>query len=103
MDIFSLEGAAKEQAEKAARDACCGGEIKEDENSTCLTITKSEFQRRMLQEEDGVELLNLLEMGESSICERMGLCHGYIKEGQVFFDVPAWNNLVAHLRIVNSV
>lgn len=104
LEFFQLEGAAKEQAEKSMRDRCMGGNIEETEESTALHLTKDEFVARMYKEPDGHELLELLEMGESQICERMGLCHGYIDDNnQVVFDVPGWNNLIAHLRIVNSV
>ena len=101
--FIKLEGAAKEQAEKSLRDAVFGGKISETEDSTDLVLTKEEFMERMEQEPDGIALMSLLESGESHVVERMGLCHGYDKDGQVFFDVPGWNNLVSHLRLVNSV
>lgn len=103
MEFYQLHGAAKEQAEKTLRDACCEGGITENDDSSMLHLTKDELMAKMYKEKDGHELLELLESGESRIVERMGLCHGYIKEGQVVFDIPGWNNLVAHLRIVNSV
>lgn len=103
MEFRTIEGAEKEQLEKTLRDLASGGEIAETENSTALTLTKDDFVRKMLQEKDGNELLSLLQSGEKDVVERMGLCHGYRKDGQAFFDVPGWNNLVAHLRIVNSV
>lgn len=75
----------------------------ESPETTDLHLTKDEFMERMRREEDGESLLALLESGESSVVERMGLCHGHIEEGSVVFDVPRWNNLVGHLRIVNSI
>jgi len=91
-----------DQAIKACRDMC-EGEISETEETTNLTLTKQEFMDKMLQEEDGAELLQLLESGESNVTERLGLCHGEIRDGQVVFDIPGWKNLVTHLRIVNGV
>jgi hypothetical protein len=75
----------------------------ETEESISLTLTKQEFMEKMLKEEKGQALLDLLESGESTVCERMGLITGYIKDGQVYFDIPGWNNLVAHLKIVESI
>jgi hypothetical protein len=75
----------------------------ESPETTDLHLTKDEYMEKMRREEDGEELLALLESGEFRVVERMGLCHGYIEEGTVVFDVPRWNNLIGHLRIVNSV
>lgn len=68
-----------------------------------LHLTREEFMARMLLEEDGQALLDLMESGEWRVCERMGLTNAYYKEEVAYIDVPRWNNLVAHLRIVNSV
>ena len=78
-------------------------DLQESPESLDLVLTKDEFEQLMRRESDGEELLGLLEKGESSIVERMGLCHGSILNGAVVFNVPRWNNLVAHLRIVNNV
>lgn len=72
-------------------------------DSIDLVLTKSEFMSRMLKEENGRALLCLLEDGESEVAERLGLIHGYIDGGIVYFDIPRWNALVAHLQIVHSV
>jgi len=66
-------------------------------------LTKAAFAAKMLAETDGQALLDLLEDGEWRICERMGLSDGYIKDGQMFIDVPNWGQLVGHLKIVQSV
>lgn len=58
---------------------------------------------RMLKEKDGWALLDCLENSEWKVAERLGLINGYIKDDIAHFDVPRWNNLVEHLRIVNSV
>lgn len=68
-----------------------------------LTLVKQQFMDKMLQEKDGWDLLDCLEGGEWKVAERLGLINGYVKDGQPCFNVPRWNNLVAHLRIVNSV
>lgn len=77
--------------------------IEESAESQNLTLTKEEFFLKMMLEEKGIELLDLLESGEWRVAERMGLINGYIKDGEPYFDIPRWKNLVAHLRIVNSV
>ena len=66
-----------------------------------LHLTRPEFMEKMLREEDGKSLLDLLEDGEWMICERLGLTNAYRSEGVAYIDVPRWNNLVTHLRIVN--
>lgn len=68
-----------------------------------LHLTRDEFMARMLLEEDGQALLDLMEDGEWRICERLGLTNAYHKEGTPYIDVPRWNNLVAHLKICQSV
>ena len=68
-----------------------------------LTLSRDEFVARMLEEKDGQELLDLMERGEWKVCERLGLTNAYLGEGGARIEVPRWNNLVAHLRIVNSV
>ena len=79
------------------------GRTEENAESTNLTLTKAEFMAKMLKEKDGWALLHLLEIGEWKVVENLGLIIGYIKDSQVYFNVPRWNNLVEHLRIVNSV
>lgn len=71
--------------------------------SVNLTLAKPEFMTKMLKEKDGWVLMDCLEFGEWKVAERLGLINGYIKDGQPYFDIPRWNNLVEHLRIVNSV
>jgi hypothetical protein len=87
---------------KTLRDACSGGLISESEETVNLHLTRTQFMERMLREPKGQELLNLMESGEWRICERMGLCNGYVQGGEVYIDVPGWANLVAHLNIVNG-
>lgn len=83
--------------------ALTGESTQENTESKNLTLTKEQFMGKMLLEEDGVGLLDLLESGEWRVVERMGMINGYVKDGKPYFDVPRWNNLVAHLRIVNSI
>ena len=73
------------------------GNVKETEGYLIFIMDK------MLKEKDGWALLDLLEIGEWRVVENLGLVNGYIKEGVVYFNIPRWNNLVEHLRIVNSV
>lgn len=75
----------------------------ETADSIDLLLTKAEFMGKMLKEKDGRALLDLLEMGECNVVENLGLLHGYIEKGVVYFDCPRWNSLLTHLRIVNSV
>lgn len=77
--------------------------IEETEETTDLHLTRDEFMQKMLKEQNGQELLDLLEDGEWRICERMGLSKAYFENNIPYIDVPRWNNLVAHLRLVNSV
>ncbi len=81
----------------------CGENTKETKDTTNLTLTKNEFVTKILLEKDGQALLNLLESGEHKICESMELIHGYKEKEQTYFNIPGWNNLIAHLKIVNSV
>lgn len=83
--------------------ATSGENVQESESTQNLHLTHQQFKDKMLEQADGWPLLDLLESGEWRICERMGLCNGYIKDGVAYIDVPRWNNLVAHLRIVNSI
>lgn len=92
-----------DQILKQLRDAAVGKSIEETNESSILHLTRNEFQDKMLQEESGQALLDLLEAGEWRICERMGLCDAYIDNETAYIDVPGWNNLVTHLQIVNSV
>lgn len=95
---------SKERMEKQLRDACQpDGVVKETEESSILHLTSVAFADKMRQEENGQALLDLLERGEWRICERMCLSHAYVEDGVAYIDVPGWNNLVAHLTIVNSV
>jgi len=66
-------------------------------------LTKDAFAKKMRAEPEGQALLDLVEDGEWRICERMGLSDGYIKDNQMFIDVPNWGQLVGHLKIVQSV
>lgn len=79
------------------------GSTEENTESQNLILFKQQFMDKMLQEKDGWALLDCLESGEWRVAERLGLINGYVKDGQPCFDVPRWNNLVEHLRIVNSV
>lgn len=79
------------------------GGTDETAETTNLHLTRDEFMARMLQEKDGQALLDLMEMGEWRICERMGLSNAYYEGSTAYIDVPRWNNLVTHLRIVNGV
>lgn len=78
-------------------------DVSETPETTDLHLTREGFVTLMLHEKDGRSLLDLMEKGEWKVCERMGLTNAYHKEGVAYIDVPRWNNLVAHLRIVNSV
>lgn len=79
------------------------GQSEEPTDSTDLHLTRDEFMQRMHREKDGQQLLDLMEDGEYIVCERLGLCDGYYEGDVAYIDVPRWNNLVQHLRIVNSV
>lgn len=79
-----------------------GGTDESPETSN-LHLTRDEFMAKMRQERDGQALLDLMEMGEWKICERLGLTNAYLEGSVAYIDVPRWNNLVSHLRIVNSV
>ncbi|MHA1948314.1 MAG: hypothetical protein ACW99G_03600 [Candidatus Thorarchaeota archaeon] len=74
----------------------------ETEETTDLHLTRDEFMTKMYQEKNGQELLDLLESGEHRICERMGLSNAYYEGDTAYIDVPRWNNLVAHLNLVNG-
>jgi hypothetical protein len=91
-----------DQILKRLRDNAVGQPVEESEESSILHLTRDEFMVKMLQEDNGQALLDLMEMGEWRICERMGLCNAYIEGSTAYIDVPGWNNLVAHLQIVNS-
>lgn len=80
-----------------------GHNTEETAESVDLHLTRDEFMAKMREEPDGQALLDLLEAGEWRICERLGLSNAYHADGEAWIDVPRWNNLVAHLRIVNSV
>lgn len=89
---------------EALRQECVDkGALVEDANSTNLSLNKQEFMEKMLKEKDGEALLLLLEDGEWKVAERLGLINGRLENGQPRFDVPRWNNLVQHLKIVHSV
>lgn len=79
------------------------GQIHETAETTDLHLTRDEFMARMHLEGDGQALLDLMESGEWRVCERTGLTNAYYDGEVPYIDVPRWNNLVAHLRIVNSV
>lgn len=82
------------------------GEIANTEETTetkDLHLTRQEFMDKMLLEQDGQALLDLMEIGEWKVCERLGLTNAYYDAGVAYIDVPRWINLVAHLRIVNNV
>lgn len=79
------------------------GGTEESPETTDLHLTRDEFMRRMLLERDGQALLDLMESGEWRVCERLGLTNAYLEGSTAYIDVPRWNNLVSHLRIVNSV
>ena len=81
----------------------CGEDLEETSETIGLKLTKAEFMVKMREEVDGDALLDLLESGEHRVCERLGLCNAYIEHVTVYFDVPRWKALVAHLRIVNSI
>jgi hypothetical protein len=73
-------------------------------DQTNLHLTRPEFMEKMKIEQHGQGLLDLLEDGEHRIAERMGLINGYYGDGGViYFDIPSWNSLVAHLTAVYLV
>jgi hypothetical protein len=80
-----------------------GEDLAESPETTRLVLTKDEFASKMMEEKDGQALLDLLEIGEWKVCERLGLCFGAVTETGPIIAVPRWKNLVAHLRIVNGV
>jgi len=100
MEFEVFEGPKKERKEQELRGLL--QPTAETEDSVALHLTKDEFRMKMLKEPDGQSLLVLLEDGEHKICERMGLCRGYIENETIYIDVPGWVNLLAHLRIVNG-
>ena len=75
----------------------------ESPETTNLHLTREGFIALMLHERDGRALLDLMEKGEWRVCERMGLTNAYNMDGVSYIDVPRWNNLVAHLRIVSGI
>jgi len=82
------------------------GEIANTEETTetkDLHLTRKEFMDKMLLEQDGRSLLDLMEIGEWKVCERLGLTNAHYEGDVAYIDVPRWINLVAHLRIVNNV
>jgi hypothetical protein len=79
------------------------GNVQETADSLDLKLTQADFIERMNREEDGQSLLDLMEVGEWRVCERLGLTFGYMQGSTAYIDVPRWNNLVEHLRMVNSV
>jgi hypothetical protein len=78
-------------------------EIFEKSDGINLKLTKQAFMEKMLQEKDGWPLLDLLEKGEWRVAENHGLIQGYRENSEIYFEIPSWNHLLAHLRIVNSV
>lgn len=86
------------------KDAAQGlGTTEETAETKNLHLTKQQFMDKVLKEKDGWALLDCLEGGEHRIAERLGLINGYHQNGEIYFDIPEWNNLIAHLRIVNSI
>ena len=79
------------------------GTTDETPETSNLHLTREEFMDKMKAEKDGWRLLDLLESGEWRVAERLGLIRGYREGDKIYFDVPRWNNLVEHLRIVDSV
>jgi len=77
--------------------------VGETPETTGLHLTRKEFMEKMLLERDGQDLLDLMEDGEWKVCERLGLTNAYYDGGTAYIDVPRWNNLLGHLRIVQSV
>jgi len=103
-----MNGSMPIKAFNQGYDACCTTRkqprnSQETAESTDLKLSQAEFIERMIREEDGQSLLDLMEVGEWRVCERMGLTFGYMQGSTAYIDVPRWNNLVAHLRMVNSV
>ena len=77
----------------------CNHDLNETGETTNLTLTQSEFDAKVLSEENGTALLDLYKRGECRICERLGL----VRIEQMGIVIPRWKNLIAHLRIVESV
>ena len=76
------------------------------ETDESVALTTVQLKDKMLAqegEEVGWQLLDLMESGEWRICERLGLCKGYRKDGVAYIDVPSWKRFVAHLKLVNGV
>lgn len=77
----------------------CNHDLNETGETSNLTLTQSEFESKILAEDNGTALLDLYKRGESRICERLGL----VRVEQMGIVVPRWKNLIAHLKIVESV
>lgn len=67
-----------------------------------LTLTHSQFETRMLNESDGLELLQLLEFVGMQ-CEQLGLLRSYKRGGQWHVDVSSWFKLVSHLHSLHNL
>lgn len=75
-----------------------------ENNDSKLLLKRQEFIAKMLEEENGQQLLDLLERGEWRVCERLGMSNAFIgDDNEPYIKVPNWDRLVAHLQIVNSV
>ena len=102
--MSDLNDLNKQLLEFAAEANNINLDAKEDEIN--LRLTHNEFKVKMISDQGeklAWELMDLMESGEWRICERLGLCNGYYKEGTRFIDVPNWKRLVGHLILVNSV
>lgn len=77
----------------------CNHDLSETGETSNLTLTQSEFDKKILAEDNGAALLDLYKRGECRICERLGL----VRVEQMGIVIPRWKNLIAHLKIVESV
>lgn len=75
------------------------GSIAEDNTTTDLRMSIEDFTRKLIELPDGKELAKLLMEGELKIAVRMGL----INVEPDGYHIPRWNNLIEHLRILQSV
>jgi hypothetical protein len=72
-------------------------DVKVTQHAENMRLTRDQFERKMLEEHDGLRLLVLCQQINSGLDQR-GLCFASRKGGTVYFDVPSWPELVSFLR-----
>lgn len=92
----SLQEFQSSMLDRMVEVECAGREDEKD-----LNMLKRQFVEKMLDEENGQELLTLLGEGEFIIAERMQLILEYSNLKNEFkYAIPSWLRLVAHLKTV---